>query len=143
MYGKQGDKQQVAQSFDRVIIATIPNREGQYLRNALIDRFYRNGYPSNAAYQLSVSAIHETLTDLDITKQSDTTRAQLRLDTSITLINTVTQETVLQDDLTSVAAYNVLDSQFTTRVSEDNTRKNALDDLARQIETRLALYFSR
>ena len=143
MYGKKGDKQQVAQSLDRVIIATIPNREGQYLRNALIDRFYRNGYPSNAAYQLSVSAIHETLTDLDITKQSDTTRAQLRLDTSITLINTVTQETVLQDDLTSVAAYNVLDSQFTTRVSEDNTRKNALDDLARQIETRLALYFSR
>lgn len=124
-------------------ISNIPDREGQYLRNALIDRFYRDGYPDNPRYTLDISNVGETRTELDLTKSADTTRAQLKLRTKIVLRDTIANKTVLQRDLLAITSYNVLQSQFTTRVSEDNARLNALDDLARQIETQLALYFKR
>ena len=52
-------------------------------------------------------------------------------------------EALLKRSLSAVTSYNILDSQFTTRVAEDAARRQALDDLARQIETHLLLYFNR
>lgn len=133
----------VTAGLDTIHIENIPNREGQYLRNQLIDRFYRSGRPANPAYRLRIDPIAETLTDLDITKSSSATRAQLRLNTRITLRDAATGRTLLERPLVSITSYNILQSQFTTRVSEENARNNALDDLARQIEAQLALHFRR
>ncbi len=124
-------------------ITNIPDREGQYLRNALIDRFYREGRPSEVHYTLSVAPIQESTIDLDITKNSDATRAQLRLKTQMTLTDNRSGEVVLQRALNSISSYNVLTSEFATRVSAQNTRENALDDLARQIELKIGLYLRR
>ncbi len=126
-----------------VDIASIPDREGQYLRNELIDKFYRTGRPLNAQYTLEVAPIIESLTDLDITKNSDATRGQLRLSTTMLLRDKQTAEILLSRNIYSITSYNVLNSEFSTRVSEDNTRRNALDDLARQIETQINLYLKR
>lgn len=133
----------VTAGLDSIHIDNIPNREGQYLRNQLIDRFYRSGRPADPAYRLKIDPIAETLTDLDITKSSSATRAQLRLNTHMTLRDAKTGQVLLDRPLVSVTSYNILQSQFTTRVSEENTRNNALDDLARQIEAQLALYLRR
>lgn len=133
----------VSAGLDHIYIENIPDREGQYLRNALIDRFYTHGRPADAAYGLKIKPLRESKTDLDITKSSDATRAQLRLTTEMVLTDLGSGQELLRRKLTSITSYNVLQSQFTTRVSEENTRQNALDDLARQIEQQLALYFSR
>lgn len=143
LYGTAGDKGQVTAGLTDVYIDNIPDREGQYLRNALIDRFYLTGRPDNALYSLTVAPISESSADLDITKSSDATRAQLRLATRMLLTDRATGKLLLERNLTSITSYNVLQSQFTTRVSEQNARENALDDLARQIEQQLALYFRR
>jgi len=127
-----GERQQGV--LNAVAIDNIPDREGQYLRNRLIDRFYTGGMPSDPGYVLSVSRINEKRTDLDVTKSSNTTRAELKLTTSITLRDKDTGKVILKRDLQSAGSYNILSSQFTTRVSEDNTRLGILDDLARQIE---------
>ena len=37
----------------------------------------------------------------------------------------------------------ILGSEFATRVTEDNARQNALDDIARQVEMQLNLFFKR
>ena len=124
-------------------IGNIPDREGQYLRNALIDRFYRSGRPVNAAYDLDIDRITETLVDLDITKSSDATRGQLKVQTRLKLIGRASGSVVLERDVRSITSYNILGSEFATRVTEDNARTNALDDLARQIEMQLNLYFKR
>jgi LPS-assembly lipoprotein len=126
-----------------VDIGNIPDREGQYLRNALIDRFYRTTRPANATYSLYIQPIRETLIDLDITKSSDATRGQLRLDTALVLSNAGTGEVLLERDLRTITSYNILASEFSTRVTEDSARTNALDDIARQVETQLTLYFKR
>ena len=126
-----------------VKIEGIPDREGQYLRNALIDRFYREGRPEKVAYILNVENIRESRIDLDITKDSDTTRGQLRLSTRMKLYKATTGEQLLDRNLHAVTSYNILGSEFTNRVAEQNARENALDDLASQIELQIVLYLKR
>jgi LPS-assembly lipoprotein len=133
----------VETQLDKVYVENIPDREGQYLRNALIDRFYRSGRPSDPVYTLSMTPVSETLTELDITKTSDATRGQLRLDTNLRLIERASGKIVLERRLASITSYNILGSEFASRVTEDNARTNALDDLARQAEMQLSLYFKR
>jgi len=127
----------------QIEIANIPNREGQFLRNALIDRFYSDGRPINPRYLLSVSKIEESTYDLDVTITSDTTRAQLTLTTSMQLVDNESKQKALGRKLKASASYNVMESEFATRVSEQSTRENALNDLARQIELQIALYLDR
>lgn len=129
--------------FQQISISNIPDRNGQYLRNALIDRLYRDGRATDPVYSLTVAPIRETQRNLDVTIDSDTTRAQLKISTNISLINTATRETLFKRAISSTASYNVLGSEFTNRVSEQSTRENILDDVARQIEMQISLYFKQ
>lgn len=142
VYGTRGSNVSgVEDALSLVSINRIPDREGQYLRNALIDRMHPNGSPVNARYSLKIAAVTEQLVDLDITKDSDSTRAQLRLNTAMVLNDLQTGELVLSRRLSAVTSTNILSSEFSTRVSEDNARLNALSELARQAEQHLSLYF--
>lgn len=123
-----------------IAINNIPDREGQILRNLLIDRFYQQGRVQNPAYTLEIEKLKQTNTDLDITKESDATRAQLRVETTMRLVDAGGQ-ILLTRRVSSVGSYNILTSEFATRVSEDNTRKNLLEDLAARIELQISLYF--
>lgn len=130
----------VAQDFKNVSIPAIPNREGQILRNELIDRLHGGSEVINARYRLQISRIGEARRNFDITETSDTTRTQLRLTSEMRLIDTESNKIALTRRLESFASYNILESQFTTRVSRDYARENALRDMAGQIERQLALY---
>ncbi|HEY8189757.1 MAG TPA: LPS assembly lipoprotein LptE [Micavibrio sp.] len=129
--------------FDAVFIDNIADRDGLYLRNALMDRLYSHGRPPAPVYTLTFSKLQQERRDLDITRTSSSTRAQLRIESTMTLKDNATGEVLLTRGLTAITSYNILQSQFTTRVSEDDTRRSALDDIARQVEQQLALYFSR
>jgi LPS-assembly lipoprotein len=145
LYGPSGGRNtdSVSDKFDTVTIGSIPDESGQYLRNALIDRLYRYGRPSESDYVLNLTPISEYKSDLDITKTATSTRTQIRLNTSMTLTDARTNKTLLSRKLVAINSFNVLQSQYDTRVSEQYVRQNALDDLARQVEAQLALYFRR
>ena len=141
VYSTIGDNANaVSNELSDIKIALIPDQEGQMLRNSLIDRFYKNGYPTNPKYQLTVSKILETVKDLDVTITSDTTRAQLQLKSTFRLTNIKTEELVIDHKLRATTSYNVLGSEFATRVTERNARENAIEDLARQIERDISIY---
>jgi LPS-assembly lipoprotein len=146
MYGtafQDGAAVDVRSELAHVKITNIKDREGQYLRNALIDRFYTDGRPTQINYVLEVSDVEESRTNLDITKSSDATRAQLRVSTSIKLQDVNTGEFVLERAVKSITSFNVLTSEFATRVSEQAARENALNDIAAQIELQIGLYLKR
>lgn len=124
-------------------IGNIPDREGQYLRNALIDRFYRGGRPPGPRYELVFAPLDESLLDLDITKTSDATRGQLRMSTNFKLKDKLNNQEVLARTVHAITSYNILANEFSTRVTEQNARENAIDDIARQVEQQLVLYFRR
>lgn len=137
-----GSHPNVAGAMSEIYIETIPDRSGQYLRNALIDRFYLHGRPETPRYALHIAPIQEQEIDLDITKSSSATRGQLRLSTNIRLVDHRGGQTVLTRDVLTVTSYNILQSQFTTRVSQEAARQSALDDLAGQIERHIALHLN-
>lgn len=129
-------------AFQDIDIAIIPDRSGQYLRNALIDRLYTQGQPANARYTLRIAPIREKIYDFDITQDSEATRRQLRLNTAMVLIDNEIKQSVLSREITAIASNNILESEFSTLVTEQNVRNNSLNDLARQIERQLALHFN-
>lgn len=143
LYGNNGP--QADAPLDHIYITNIPDRNGVYLRNLLIDRFYQSGQPEKigSPYQLIVSGLDERISDLDITKTADATRAQLILQATLILKDTESGQTLLKRNLKSITSYNILRSQFTTYVSEQDAREGALTDLARQIERHVALYFGK
>jgi len=140
--GTSSQSASVSDHLSQIGIDIIPDREGQTLRNHLIDRLYRSGYPSNPTATLKVSKISEVRTELDLTKSSDATRAQLRLTAVMTLVDDK-GTTVLSRPVQTVTSFNILGSEFATRVTEQAARESGLNDLARQIELNLSLYYSR
>lgn len=143
VYGDHGGKPRgAATSFKDVAISLIPDREGQILRNELIDRLHYGTEIRTARYHLLISPIRQSRRNFDIAETADATRTQLRLATGMQLIDKQNNKGVLKRNLEAFASYNIVDSQFATRVSRENARNNAITDLARQIERQLALYFS-
>ena len=133
----------VQQGLEKIYISTIPNRDGQFLRNKLLDSFYQSYDEKNAAYVLKITDLTTKKTDLDITKSADATRAQLRVRARLLLIDKQSKEVLISRQITSITSYNILGSQFTTRVSEQTARENALIDLSEQIQRNVTLYFKR
>ena len=80
---------------------------------------------------------------LKLTVESEATRRQLKLTGSMSLIDKKTGEAVLTRPLLAITSHNVLESEFSTLVTEQSAREAALNDLARQIERQLALYFTQ
>lgn len=144
LYGTKGAEREssssLRESFAQVEISLIPDRSGQSLRNLLIDRLYSKGYPINPSYTLKIEKLAEAKGELDITKSAEATRAQLTIRTQMVLLNAKGVE-VLRRPLASITSYNVLQSEFATRVTEENARNNAISDIARQVELALSLYF--
>ena len=144
LYGKGGEQGAgVQEKFQQVRITNIPDRQGQILRNDLVDRLYHNGTPAEPVYELSIASIQQHSTALDITPDSSSTRSELRLLTTLKLKEISTGKTLMSRELIAVASYDVLGNEYTTLVTQESVRDNALNDLAQQIETQLALYFSR
>ena len=145
MYGNNAstNNASIKSNLDQITIAIIPNREGQFLRNLLIDRFYNNGYPATPLYDLKVSTIRENVVDFDITIDSDATRRQLTLTTKMALIDAQSKQSVLTRDISAITSYNVLESEYSTIVTEQSAREAALNEIARQIELQIALHLKR
>lgn len=129
--------------FHEISITNIPDRNGQYLRNQLVDTIYIQGYPDNPQYELNVSRPAEQIVRLGIQKDATATRGQMRITVSMNLKDRADGTTLLSRNLTATNSFNILDSQYTTNVSTDYARNRALDDIARQIVTQLSLYFQR
>jgi len=133
----------VKSNLSQIEIGIIPNREGQFLRNELIDRFYINGHPNTPLYTLKATPISEGVANIDLTINSEATRRQLRLSTTMNLLDQKTGAKLLTRNLSAVTSYNVLESEYSTIVTEQSAREAALNDLARQIEQQIVLYLNR
>lgn len=129
--------------FSSVEIANIPDSDGQYLRNVLIDKIYAKGRPANSAYTFHVSKLKSGKSGIGVGKDASVTRVQMRVNATATLVDNATGAKVLERELRSFGAYNVFAGQYATMTSADAAKKWALDDLAGQMTRELALYFDR
>ncbi|MEX2310912.1 MAG: LPS assembly lipoprotein LptE, partial [Rhodospirillales bacterium] len=123
--------------FKRVSIDTIPNREGQYFRNQLVQLLQPSGRGSQTDYVLKV-VLNESSEALAVQKSALATRANLRVTGRFTLQNLNNKGLDTNGTVTTLSGYNIYQSEFQTLMAEKGARERALDDLAQQLRIRLA-----
>jgi LPS-assembly lipoprotein len=142
-HANAGKNASVASAMDNTYIDSIPDRTGQKLRNFLMDRMYSSGRTplADASYRLSVSPVTEYIYGLGIAKDATATRSQIKLMTDFVLSGRDGSE-LMRRSLVAVSSFNTLASQYTTLVTEEDARDQAIHDLAEQILTMTELYFT-
>lgn len=141
LYAKRGavDVRAEAQS---VKIALIRDRKGQRLRNGLLDRLNPRGEPANPKYVLDVS-LTEARQDIAVRKDETSTRANFILTAQYQLRDSTNGRIVFAASSRQVASFNVSDEQFSTISASNAARRRAVDTLAEEISTRVAVYLNR
>ncbi len=138
-----GQHTQASLARNDIDIENIPNREGQYLRNYLMDRLYTAGRPAATAYTLKFSTPAKTTTRLGVQRDATATRAELDISTEMQLVDAKTGQVVMKRTLKDSGAYNLLDNQMSTITSQQSTTENVLRAIGEQAMTELTLYFNR
>ena len=143
VYGNIGGDRAVTTraQFAKVRIPPIAEREGQMLRNRLIDQIYVDGAPRDPAYDLRVGLrFREGAIDID--RDDSVTRTQLNVTAQAILADRITNKTLWTADSRAIVTYNVLDSPFATVQSERAAREQAMQQLADDLVVRLGAFFA-
>lgn len=143
MYGTHAGSQTVQSMHQNIRIGNIPDRDGQYLRNMLLDRLNNDGRPADARYVLEVAPLEKNTLNQLVRKDATYTRALMKISTTMRLVDTVTGTPVLERELLSSGSYNLLDNQFATIVSRDSMTENLLREMSDNIVTAINLHFTK
>ena len=125
-----------------VRIEPIPDRSGQLLYNALRDGLNPLGRPASPDYVLRI-ALEESSEELALRTDETATRVNVTYTAAFALYPAEAKEPVLKGVSRTTTAYNVLDSPYATLTSSEDARARAMDDIAREIRSRLAVYLTR
>ena len=127
--------------FHQTKIATIPERNGQLLRNALLDRLNYRGEPAQPVYELKIN-LEETRRDVLVRSDEVATAADLTLAARYRLVSTSDGKALNEGVARSIVRYNVLASPYATLSSAEDARRRAALQLAEDIRARLGVYFN-
>ncbi len=126
-----------------VSIGLIPDRTGQLVRNALLDRMNVKGQPANPEFFLDID-VDESIVNLGIQRDETATRANLVLRANFSLFENATGEAIFSGNVQSVASYNIsLRQDFATLSAETDARRRGARDLAEEITARVSIFLSR
>ncbi len=139
--GGAGEGTPVAEALQNVSIASIPNREGQVLRNQLIDRFYTHGRPDHPIAVLNVK-LRKTEVDLGIQKDATATRRQIEVWADYSLTD-MAKKDLFKGVAHSVVSYNKLAAQYGNVAAQRNAQERAVKEVGEQIVNRVSLYYSQ
>ncbi|MBV9569833.1 MAG: hypothetical protein JO056_01150 [Alphaproteobacteria bacterium] len=150
LYGEINGKPGARIIFDSVYVPPIElERAGYELRNDLVDALRARIDPQGASYDLKIDLTdrqepiaiqNETVHGI---KEIEITRYNYTLIASYALIDRKTQKPLTRGSATSLSAYDVVASPYATLVAKQDVQVRTAQDLARQIQTRLAVYFAR
>jgi LPS-assembly lipoprotein len=143
LYGPEGRDSAAVQGLQQVRLAPLPDRAGQQLHNFLRNEINPYGQPSDPQYVLRMSVL-ERLESLGIREDETATRANLTLMARFELVELSSGETLLKGRSSSTNSYDILDAEvrYATIVSEADARERAMRQIAKDIRTRLSVYFS-
>ena len=120
----------------------IPERIGQRLALALRESLNPDGTPTPQRYRLSILLI--TLrSDLGIQETGLGSRGKLDATANITLRDIKTGATLLFTSSHTAESFDILANEYASVVAEDDARTRAVEELRRDIMTRLTLFLQR
>jgi len=141
LYGTANDGGSASLDMAAVRVDPIPDRIGQILRNEITNRLTAGVGPQPARYRLDV-ALSGSSQPLQIQTSDTITRYNLRLTATFQLIDLATGDVVYQDRAQGVGSYDVVTSQYSTLVAEQETAAAAARELSKTIASLLAIHFN-
>jgi LPS-assembly lipoprotein len=140
VYGTHTVTGPTAEILQQVAIDNIADRNGQMLRNDLIDRMYGKGRPKKPLYHLAVK-LTPSLQDLGVQANSTSTRSLLDMTATYSLTDAKGIQ-LLGGTAHSVTSFNKLSSQYGSLVSGESANERTINEVSEQIVSRLSLYFA-
>lgn len=142
LYGNQGSSRAVGAELQQVAIDLIPERNGQVLRNLLMDKFYFDGRPAKPDYRLAIQ-LSSTEENLGIRPDATATRSRVRINADVQLLSAQTGEVLFRTNARSIISYDILQAQYATLVGQQDAFQRGLTQLSDDIRTRLAIHFEQ
>ena len=122
---------------------------GYDLRNDLLDGLQAKSRPEGALYdlQLSLAEHNEGIgiqnETIGVVKEVEITRYNYTLTASYQLVDRKTHQVLTKGTTSSLSAYDVVASPYSTLVAQHDAQARTAQDIARQLQLRLAVYFSQ
>lgn len=140
LYATHSDGSSAAAGLRAVAIDLIPDRNGQILRNALLDRFYGDGGPTSSRYRLTIVE-HSTEELLGIQRDNSATKARMDVTAHYVLVpaaitgkaGAAPPRPLLSGNAQSRVLYDINDDQYATLVGKQSAYQQGADDVADQI----------
>ena len=127
----------VASTLSAISVASIPNRAGWLMRNALVDRL--GGENKSAAYRLEVD-LDDDISGFGIRGDRSITRERRQLRARYRLVQVSSGLVLLDATAGSDAGIDVVSSPYATVAAEQTALERLSVVVADQIVARLALY---
>lgn len=128
---------------ENVEVGMIADREGQYLRNALLDKMGSRTTGTGQRYFLRVAGLHQEDLSFGIRKNASATRGDITITATMELIDTQTNAVILSRSLRARGGYNRMDNLYGAQIARQDTVDRLLNEMAERTVTELTLYFSR
>jgi LPS-assembly lipoprotein len=123
-------------------VTPIAERIGQHLAIALRDSLNPTGEPTPKRYVLSIT-LQVVRLDLGVLTQGIGTRGRLEVYANFTLAD-ITSGAVLLSQTSHVnESFDILANQYSNVVTEEDARTRAVEELRRDILSRLTVFFQR
>jgi LPS-assembly lipoprotein len=133
-----GSKGPVAATLQSVSVDPIEGKSGWLVRNALNDRLSASGTAASR-YRLVVK-LDDQIEGFGVRADDTVTRERRTLRARYQLVDSTTNETVLDATAGSDAGIDVVSSEYATIAGENTALENLSQKIAEQIVTRLSLY---
>lgn len=125
-----------------VTVATVDERNAQLVRNRLVELFSVAGYRVRPVYRLIIN-VAETEEGLGFQRDDSVTRYNLRFSGQFQLIDERSGESVFAGSSRSIAAYNVVRSDYANLIAQRDARERAARAVAEDIHIQIAVFFRR
>ena len=130
-------KQTVADRLALIKIGTIQDRQGQILRNALVERLTPKGEPSKPAYTLRVT-LSKTEGGINFQKNATASSGETSVSATWVLTDLATGKSPAGATFTSVDSFNYLGPRYGSIAEERDSEERVYLDMADMIVDRIA-----
>lgn len=140
LYAVRGNSPGAQAVFDSIYVDPIEGeRIGYELRNILIDDLKGTAKPDAALYRLRVTA-RQNIEAIAVEPNATITRYNYVLFAHYVLSNLRTGRAVKSGDETTLGAYDVVTSPYSTLVAQQAAQERAAEDVAARIQVDLAVF---
>jgi len=142
LYGQRGGGDSVVAHIAAIEVMAIPDRLGQVVRNHLREGLTPYGAPDTPRYRLHVT-LRKIEEGIAFQKDDAVTRFNVILFASYDLVEAATGSHVTRGLVRSIAAYNVVRSDYATIAAARDAEARVAESVSDEIQTRIAIDLAR